>query len=95
MILVMIIIMMSMMFMTMLKKIIYIRRIVFLPVMVMTANLLLFPAPLSSLLLHDSVCPVLLGHPAVPRLHDTWGRRSFKTSEEESNSHLCLCLCLC
>ena len=39
-----------------------------LPVPVMTAYLLLFPAPLGPLLDHG-VGPVLLGHPAVPRLH--------------------------
>ena len=39
-----------------------------LPVPVMTAYLLLFPAPLGPLL-HHGVGPVLLGHPAVPCLH--------------------------
>ena len=62
----MVMISMMVMLMTMMKKII--TKMMLLSVPVMTAYLLLFPAPICSLL-HNSVGPVLLGHPAVPRLH--------------------------
>ena len=68
------------------KEIFIMSRMMLLPVPVMTAYLLLFPAPLGPLL-HDSVCPVLLGHPAVPRLHvsldgaDTGGSGQIETHD--------------